>query len=65
MIKTLNFTPTQVRTVYDIIVEKKHQIEDLLEFMKKDSQTKNNDLIHVMDYEITLKLIVSQLEKKL
>ena len=65
MIKTVNLTPNQLRTVYDVIVDRHNEVNDLIDYMKKETTTKQNDLIHVMDYEITLKLILSQLEKKL
>jgi hypothetical protein len=65
MIKTLNLTPNQLKTVYDVMSDRHRDTEDLIDFMKKESTTKQDDLIFVEDYKITLKLILSQVEKKL
>lgn len=64
-IRTFTFTPTQTKTIYDLVVERKHQVEDLLKDMEKDNTSKVRDIELVKDYELTLKFILSQVEKKL
>ena len=64
-IRTFNFTPTQTKTIYDLVTEKRYQVEDLLKDMEKDNTSKVRDIELVKDYELTLKFILSQIEKKL
>ncbi len=64
-IRTFTFTPKQTKTIYDLVVERKHQVEDLLKDMEKDNTSKVRDIELVKDYELTLKFILSQVEKKL
>jgi hypothetical protein len=46
-------------------VERKHQVQDLLKDMENDNTSKVRDIELVKDYELTLKFILSQVEKKL
>jgi hypothetical protein len=64
-IRTFNFTPTQTKTIYDLVVERKHEVEELIKNMETDKTIKLKDLKLVKDYELTLKFILSQVEKKL
>jgi hypothetical protein len=64
-IRTFNFTPTQTKTIYDLVVERKHEVEELIKNMETDKKIKLKDLKLVKDYELTLKFILSQVEKKL
>ena len=64
-IRTFNFTPTQTKTIYDLVVERKHEVEELIKNMEIDKTIKLKDLKLVKDYELTLKFILSQVEKKL
>jgi hypothetical protein len=64
-IRTLKLTPNQTKMVYDMVVDKKHEIEDLRIELEKTEQTKPSDVELVKNYEISLKQIISQIEKKL
>lgn len=65
-IRTLKLTPNQTRMVYDMVVDKKHDIEDLRsELEKTEQKTKLSDIELLKNYEISLKQIISQIEKKL
>jgi hypothetical protein len=64
-IRTFNFTPTQTKTIYDLVVERKHEVQELIKNMETDKTIKLKDLKLVKDYELTLKFILSQVEKKL
>jgi hypothetical protein len=64
-IRTLKLTPNQTKMVYDMVVDKKHEIEDLRTELEKTEQTKPSDVELVKNYEISLKQIISQIEKKL
>lgn len=64
-IRTFNFTPTQTKTIYDLVTERRYQVEDLLKEMERDNSSKVKDIELVKDYELTLKFISSQIEKKI
>ena len=64
-IRTHKLTPNQTKMVYDMVVDKKHEIEDLRIELEKTEQTKPSDVELVKNYEISLKQIISQIEKKL
>jgi hypothetical protein len=64
-LKTLTFTPNQTKIIYEIIRDKKYEIDDLLDSMMMDEESSTNDINMVMDFYVTLKTILSQVEKKL
>jgi hypothetical protein len=64
-LKSLTFTPSQTRLIYDMVKDHKHEIDDLLDSMMVDEETTTSDINQVMDYYVTLKMILSQLEKKI
>lgn len=64
-IRTLKLTPNQTRMVYEMVVDKKNDVEELRTHLEKTEKTKPSDIELVKNYEISLKQIISQIEKKL
>lgn len=63
-LRTIKLTPKQTREVYELVLERKNLIQELLDTMGTSKEI-SEDFKHVKENEIMLKQILSQLEKKL
>jgi hypothetical protein len=63
-IRTIKLTPNQTRIVYELVLDRKNEIEDLSNSFET-TLALLPDAKFVKDYEIVLKQILSQLEKKI